>query len=103
MINITVEVWPMLSEIFVGDKSRRCVFNTEVAENCTLEELIGTLCESKPALGRFFVKTEKNELCDTSGYVSVILNDHLINSMESYQRKLQDGDRVLLVQGFAGG
>ena len=103
MVSITIEAWTLASELFGSDKRKNYVFKMEIAENSTLEDLIGSLCENYPALGQVIVKTDKNELCGTSMYVSVILNDQLINSTEGFQGKLQDGDRVLFVQGFSGG
>lgn len=103
MINITIEAWSLASEFFGGDKRKNYVFKMEVAEDSTLEDLIGSLCKNYPALGRALVKTDRNELCGTSMYLSVILNDQLINSMKGYQTRLQDGDQVLFVQGSSGG
>lgn len=103
MVSITIEAWTLASELFGGDKRKNYVFKMETAESSTLEDLIGALCERYPALGQVFIKTDKSELCGTTMHVSVILNDHLINSMKGYQAKLQDGDRILFVQGFSGG
>jgi molybdopterin converting factor small subunit len=103
VINITIEAWSLASELFGGDKRKNYVLKMDVAENSTLEDLIGSLSKNYPALDRALVKTDKNELLGTSMYVSVILNDQLINSTKGYQVKLQDGDRVLFVQGFSGG
>jgi len=103
MINITIEAWTLASELFGGDKRGNYLFKMETAESSTLEDLIGALCERYPALGPVFIKTDKGELCGTTMYVSVILNDHLVNSTKGYQARLQDGDRVLFVQGFSGG
>ena len=103
MITVTIEAWPLLSELFGGDKAHRYVFKMEAAENSTLEDLIGTLCESNPALGQVFIKTDKKELYGASMSVSVILNSHVITSVKDYRTKLQEGDRMLFVQGFAGG
>jgi len=70
MITIIIEAWPLLSELFGGDKTHRYVFKMEVAENTTLKDLIATLCERNPGLGQFFIKTEKKELCGTSMFDS---------------------------------
>ena len=103
MITVTIEAWPLLSELFGGDKTRRYVFKMEAAEGSTLQDLIEVLCQRKPVLDQFFVKTDKNELCDTLMLVSVVLNSQVITSKEGYQTKLQEGDQVIFVQGFVGG
>jgi molybdopterin converting factor small subunit len=103
MLNVTIEAWPLLSGLLGVDKTRRYVFKMEVPENSTLEDLIRKICEDKPALDQLFIKTDKNKLCGTLELMSVILNSHVITTMEGYQTKLQEGDRVIFVQGFVGG
>lgn len=103
MINITIEAWPLASRLFGGDKGKKCVFKMEAPQDGTLGDLIGSLCENNPALAEVFIKTDNNELCRTSMSVAITLNAQVINSREGYQTKLQDGDRIVFVQGFSGG
>jgi len=103
MITVAIEAWPLLGELFGGNITERFKFSMDVVKGTTLEGLIGVLCTRHPLLGRFFIKTDKNELCGTLELVSVILNSHMITSKEDYLTLLKEGDRIIFTQGFAGG
>lgn len=103
MITVTVEAWPFINELFGSDMSHRYVMKIKVKKDTTLEDLIEKLCKQKPSLRQVLMKSKHNELSGVSSKASIVLNGRLTNSTTDMATKVNEGDRIILVQGFAGG
>lgn len=99
MAVVTVEVWPWLSELFGGSRLGRHVFQMELEEGTTLGGLLSRLSEGSDAIRQALY----GDGVEPSGYVSTVLNGRLPELMEGHKTVLRDGDRVVLVHGYAGG
>ncbi len=100
MVKITIEAWPWLSELLGGSRNRRYIFDVEIEEDATLEALLAQLAEGNDRFRAAIYKPGGKEL---SGYLSAVINGRLPELLEGNQTRLQEGDRVVMVQGFAGG
>jgi molybdopterin synthase sulfur carrier subunit len=73
--------------------------NIEVAEGCTIKELLDDLISSRPRL--------QSALFDESGlireYVILMKNRKNINSMGGLDKPLAEGDEVAILPPVAGG
>jgi molybdopterin converting factor small subunit len=102
MIAIDVQIWPLVSEIFGGDKTKRVLITVEIEENKQVSDLILALCAREPMFRKYFTIVD-NRVVRGLEFVSVVLNDNVITSQEGFNFKLKNGDRVGIVQGFTGG
>lgn len=100
MPRMTVEVWSSLSHLFGAERARRRSLQVEVEEGTTLEGLLRKLAQENPRFAEVMYKPDTSE---PSGQVSVVVNDRLPELLDGYETRLRDGDRIILVQAYAGG
>ncbi len=100
MLRVAVEVWPWLSQLLAENGGGRRVVEIEVEDGLDLEGLLVRLCEDNPRLHHAIYDPQTDEISD---YVSILVNGRLPGHREGYKTRLSDGDRVVVVQGFAGG
>jgi len=100
MPEVTVEVWSSLSHLFGAERARRLSLEMEVEEGTTLEGLLKTVADENPRFAEVMYKPGTSE---PSGQVSVVVNDRLPELLDGYETRLHDGDRIILVQAYAGG
>ena len=73
MAKVSVRVWPTLTALFGAETIRSRALEVEVADGAPTEQ------------------------------VSVVVNDRLPELLDGLATRLRDGDRVMLVQAYAGG
>lgn len=100
MPRMTVEVWSSLSHLFGAERARRRSLQVEVEEGTTLAGLLRKLAQENPRFAEVMYKPDTSE---PSGQVSVVVNDRLPELLDGYETRLHDGDRIILVQAYAGG
>ena len=97
---VTVEVWSSLSHLFGSGAPRRRFLEVPVEDGTTLAGLLQVLGQENPRFAERMYKPDTNE---PSGRVSVVVNDRLPELLDGYDTRLNDGDRVILVQAYTGG
>jgi molybdopterin converting factor small subunit len=99
-MRVTVEALPWLGEAFGGTRSARHTFEVEVEEGATLATLLHKLASEHASFKRVVYEPRTG---DFSERILVALNDHLPELLEGYETPLHPGDRVTLMQAYAGG
>ena len=94
-----MRVWPSLSGLFGPQTTRTHSLDVEVADDSTLLDLLHSLAATYPRFGAVMFSS-RGEPADQ---VSVVLNDRLPELLDGLATRLRDGDRVVLVQAYAGG
>ncbi len=104
MIGVTVDVWSSVSHLFGAGgppgRAGKLVFDTQVADGAALEDLLRKLAADNPRFGRVAYDPRTKE---PSGQILVVVNDRLPELLNGYHTQLHDGDRITLVQAYAGG
>jgi len=100
MPKVTIEVWSSLSHLFGLDRRTRHVLDMEIDEGTTLAGVLEKLADENPRFAEVMYKPNSNE---PSGHVSVVVNERLPELLDGYETKLNEGDRIILVQAYAGG
>jgi molybdopterin converting factor small subunit len=108
MPRVTVEVWSSLSSFFQppapGKLPRKLLFDVEfdveIEGPATLDRLLRHLAAGYPDFSAYMYDPRTGE---PSEAVSVVVNDRVPELLAGYQTPLKDGDRVTLVQAYAGG
>ncbi len=105
MATVSVMVWPSLTALFgpqthSGPRTHRSrALDVEVAEGATLLDLLRLLAAAHPAFGAVMFGADD----EPTDQVSVVVNDRLPELLDGLATRLSDGDRVILVQAYAGG
>ncbi len=99
MPTVSVRVWPSLTALFGAQGHRSRALEVEVGEDATLLELLRRLAAAHPAFGAVMFGADG----EPTDEVSVVLNDRLPELLDGLATRLRDGDRVILVQAYAGG
>ena len=99
MVTVTVRVWSILSASFGIETARARVLEVEVPEGATILDLLKQLGAEYPRFGRVMFDAAG----EPSDQVSVVLNDRLPELLNGLATRLRAGDRVSLVQAYAGG
>lgn len=99
-MRVTVEALPWLGEAFGGKRSTRHVFDMEMEAGATLASLLHKLASEHPSFKRVVYDPATGGFSER---VLVALNDHLPELLEGYETPLKAGDRVTLMQAYAGG
>ncbi len=99
-MRVTIEALPWLGEAFGGLRSARHTFEVEVEADATLATLLNKLAREYPSFRRVVYDSDTG---DFSERVLVALNDHLPELLEGYDTPLKAGDRITLMQAYAGG
>lgn len=94
-----MRVWPTLTALFGPQSTRSRAIEVEVADGATLLDLLRSLGTAHPAFGAVMFGADGA----ASDQVSVVLNDRLPELLDGLATRLRDGDRVTLVQAYAGG
>jgi sulfur carrier protein ThiS len=97
-------VWSSVSYLFGAGgppgRAGKLVFDTQVADGATLEDLLRELAADNPRFGRVAYDPRTNE---PSAHILVVLNNRLPELLNGYHTQLHEGDRITLVQAYAGG
>lgn len=99
MAAVSVRVWPSLTALFGAETIRSRALEVEVADGATLLDLVQRLAAAHPAFGALMFDAEGAP----TDQVSIVLNDRLPELLDGLATRLRDGDRVILVQAYAGG
>jgi len=99
-ITITIEVWGSLSHLFGEERPKRRTLQMNADVGTTLEGLLINLAERYPSFADFYFKPNTTE---PNGRVSVIVNNRLPELLDGHETKLNDNDRIVLVQAYEGG
>jgi len=99
VIAVTVKVWSILSAAFGLETSGARTLEIEVPEGATLLDLLRQLAAEYPG----FASVMFDPSGEPSDQVSVVLNDRLPELGLGLDTPLRAGDRVTLVQAYAGG
>ena len=99
-MKVTVEALPWLGEMFGGKKTTRHVFDVEVEEGATLAAFLRMLAQQHPRFRRVMYDPQTGS---PSEQVAVVLNNRLPELLHGYETVLSSGDRIILVQAYAGG
>ena len=100
---IDIEVWPIVSEVFNGDNTKRATVTIDIERNWTVIDLILKLCFSRPSLKEYFQLTEDKESLICLQSVSIVLNGRILSSAEDFKTNVKESDKLSIVQGFTGG
>ena len=100
MPKVTVEVWSSLSHLFGLNRRKRHVLEVEIDEGTNLAGVLERLADDNPRFAKALYKPDSRE---PSGYVSVVVNERLPELLNGYKTKMNEGDRIVLVQAYAGG
>ena len=99
-MRLTVKIWSSLSGLFGPEITRSRTLEVEVPTGATLLDLLRQLGDRYPAFGRVMFDPVSGEPGDE---VAVVVNDRLPELLAGYATPLAEGDRVTLVQAYAGG
>lgn len=99
MATVSVRIWPTLSALFGRETIRSRSLVVAVADGATLLDLLRGLAAEHPAFGAVMFDADGTP----TDQVSVVLNDRLPELLDGLATRLSDGDRVMLVQAYAGG
>ena len=99
-ITIGVKILPGLSEFFDVKEAKSIVLEEKIEEGATVGDIIRKLATKYQTFGTaiFDAKTQK-----MSGYVTIVLNDRLIESLNGLDTFVKDGDVIKLFPVIAGG
>ena len=100
MATVTVKAWVSLSHLFGGEATRQRSVEVEIPDGTTLLAVLRLLAERYPSFGSVMFEAETDEPSDQ---VTVVVNDQLPEVLEGYETRLHSGDRIILVQAYAGG
>jgi molybdopterin converting factor small subunit len=99
VVTVTVRVWSWLSATFGLETTGSRTLEIQVPEGATILDLLKQLGEQYPRFGSVMFEADG----EPSDQVSVVLNDRLPELGEGLETRLRAGDRVTLVQAYAGG
>ncbi len=104
MSTITVEIWSSISHLFGEERppesGRKLYLQESLPEDGTLFDLLRQLAADNPRFGRMMFDPKTGNPTDL---VQIVVNDRLPELLQGYDTVLKDGDRVTLVQAYAGG
>jgi molybdopterin converting factor small subunit len=100
MPTITIEIWSSLSHLFELKKRRRHFMDMEIDAGTTLAGVLEKIAEGYPRFAKVMYKPDSGK---PSGAISVVVNERLPELLDGYETKLDEGDRIVLVQAYSGG
>lgn len=98
MKKATVQIFPWLTSLFEATNADTLVWEEEIWDGDTLEDLIERIRHRFPAL-------DKGVFCQgrLGGDVAIVLNGWLIATPHDWEAPLRNGDRISFLPAFAGG
>jgi molybdopterin converting factor small subunit len=99
MPRVSVRIWASLGGLFGQQTTSKRVLEVEVGDGSTLLDLLRSLGDAYPRFGGVMFDPSG----EPSDQISVVLNDRLPELLDGLGTALHDGDRVILVQAYAGG
>jgi molybdopterin converting factor small subunit len=99
VLTVTVRVWSWLSGTFGLETTGARTLEVQAPEGATILDLLRQLGAEYPRFGSIMFEADG----EPSDQVSVVLNDRLPEIGEGLATRLRAGDRVTLVQAYAGG
>ena len=100
MATITLEALPWVTNYLGGTDSRRILRTHEIDEGETVTAFIRRLVDEYPRFGEVALDPESGGLGE---YLTVVLNDRLLEIYDDPDPVLKPGDRLTLVASFIGG
>ncbi len=100
MAKIRLEIRPWLSETFGSKESGVIVLEQEIQEGITMGDLLTKLAAEHQAFGGVLFDPKTQEL---SGYVSIVMNGQLSQTLKPLDTSLKDGDTIMLLPFIDGG
>ena len=100
MPTITIDIWSSVSHLFEFETRKRHSWEMEVEEGTTLAGVLEKLARDNPGFAKTMYKPGSN---DPSGSVTVVINERLPELLDGFRTIMGEGDRITLVQAYAGG
>ena len=100
MGRVSLEILPWISDTINGRKSEHLVLEEHIEEGATIGNLMRKLAEEHQAFGDVMFDTGTDKL---NGYVMIVLNDRIVETIAGLDTKIQDGDTIRLFPLIAGG
>ncbi len=100
MATITVDAWSTVGHLVGGSRGERRTLPLNVDDGETLAGLLEKLADEYSRFERVMYRPGTRE---PSEYLAIVVNDRLPELLDGYQTRLNDGDRVLIVQAYQGG
>jgi molybdopterin converting factor small subunit len=100
MATVTVDAWSTVGHLVGGDRGERRTLSMYVDDGETLAELLEKLADEYTEFERVMYKPGTRE---PSEYLAIVVNDRLPELLDGYQTRLDDGDKILIVQAYQGG
>ncbi len=100
MATVRLEIVPWLTRNFGGLGLGRLVLEREVSEG----QVLGKLLRDLAAQHQEFAKVAFDAALERpTRYVSLILNDRIVEWAEEWTTEVKDGDTLVLLPAYAGG
>ena len=100
MATVTVDAWSSASHLVGGRRGERRTLSMDVDDGETLAELLEQLADEYSRFENVMYKPGTREPSD---YLAIVVNDRLPELLDGYETRLNDGDRILIVQAYQGG
>jgi molybdopterin converting factor small subunit len=100
MARVVVKIWASISHLFTEEQITPRYLDVEIEDGAALETLLRKLGQDYPRFDKVMFDPSSVE---SIGEVTVLVNDRLLDEADGFQTRLRDGDRVSLVQTYAGG
>ena len=99
MSTVRLEVLPGISEVFGAQGVGHIVLDEETEDGATVGDVVRKLATEHKAFGNTVFDAAPEKL---SGYVSIVLNDRLLESLDGLDTAVKDGDVIKLFPVIAG-
>ena len=99
-ITVRVEVLAGLSEVFDAREAGSIILEEKTAEGAVVGDIFGKLAAEHHAFGDTVFDAGTRKL---RGYVAIVLNDRLLESLNGLDTIVKDGDVIRLFPVIAGG
>ena len=100
MATVTVDAWSTAGHLIGGGRGERRTLSVDIDGGETLAELLEQLADE---YSRFEGVMYKPGTREPSGYLAIVVNDRLPELQDGYETRLNDGDKILIVQAYQGG
>jgi len=97
---IRVKVLPGLSEFFDPKEANSIVLEEKTEQGATVGDIIRKLAAEHQTFGATVLDAKTQKM---SGYVTIVLNDRLVESLNGLDTFVKDGDVIKLFPVIAGG
>jgi len=99
-ITIRVKVLPGLSEFFDAKETDAIVLKEKTEESATVGDIIRKLAAEHETFSATVFDAKTQEM---TGYMTIVLNDRLVESLNGLDTLVRDGDVITLFPVIAGG